>query len=119
MSYARRRRAKCRCSLCGSTFHNKARCPVRGLAIWTNGCELTIARSAEEAAAISNDPIPLEWEDLLSKPGDWSLLTENPVRLKERVDGPEVQWIQKVWIQLNGAGVLASEGCLMPGRKAE
>lgn len=63
---ARMPRPRWRCGRCRSAEHLRPRCPIRELRLWTNGTEVWIARSAEDAAQLEREsdrtfcPDPIE-----------------------------------------------------------
>ncbi len=113
--YARRRS---RCSTCTQEGHNRQTCPFRRLAVWTDGVDHFIAKSAAEARAIALDPIPEDMRDELDFPEvTWTRVPDEPLTLY--VDDEPVTWLPRWWIVMNGAGLLAVDGCnLVDGRRS-
>ncbi len=103
---------------------NRATCQFRGLSLWTNGSETWIARSAEDAAQLERESVDtFIGADLAKEMGlvptpaaGWSCIEVKALILHTKA-GP-VKWISRVWIALNGRGLLALEGELAPGRRA-
>lgn len=97
------------CSLCWTRGHNKRTCPTRGISLWTNGDEILAACSADDAAALWNDPIGEGLEDLRTTPDRWTRVTESPLSLY--IGDQEYRYLHAVWIWLlGGKGTLAIEG---------
>lgn len=96
----------------------RPRCPFVGLAMWTDGDGIFIAKTAAEARAIALDPIP---DDMLAECDvpieSWSRVAEDPLVLFDK--GAPIEWSQHAWIIMNGPCFLAlAGGELTTGRRS-
>lgn len=110
----RMHRPMMRCGRCRRPDHLRARCPIRDLRLWTNGTEVWIARSAEDASQLEGEadrtfasepiePTPMSaWKLACGENTRMTFLVGAPLRREERRESE--------WILANDRGLFAFGG---------
>jgi hypothetical protein len=109
-----------RCGRCREPGHTWGRCPSRDLRIWSNGAELWIARSAEDAAELERelDATLSDGDAVPTPPEAWTIHRRWKFVLTLQVpDGRRLQLPEYAWIKPNGRCLLAHGEKLAPGRE--
>lgn len=113
----RKHRPMWRCGRCRRSDHLRPQCSIRDLRLWTNGAEVWIARSAEDASKLEGEsdrtfcPDPIEPTPL----SDWRLVCGENARIAFLAGAPLQREARREseWILANDRGLLAFRGDLL------